>query len=436
MRFVYILFALLFFQQVAQAQQTGKYQRSSLNLYLGTSGANVRQFNEILEERGGEHVKSGYGTMGMGYQTRFNDFIVGAEIYHNSGGNASYLDYDIDFRTTRLFLNVGYSYTEEGRFHLIHYMSLGLGSMNFQMLKPLNGEAIDAFLAQPERGYILRKNNIQRGTQYFGGFLTEIGFQVGYDLYVPRMEEVVSLIAKFGYSFNPFEESWNKKEVSFDNTQNGAFLRMGAAISLPESRYFYRDASLGLQAFYGLHFTKPNELNRHLRDNGYQPFSGIPENIGLKVLGEKQGVLYGIDLYNLAMSEVANSAYVQTLNSIRVYANWGRKVFDHRNIEMGLVGGVGYGNLRYSLVHRRKPDFPGLLDIPDYDGELKSGGVMVKPEIFLDYAMPLSKKKSVDLIYSVNAGYELPIGSYELADLGMRSFMSGPYLQFGLGVRP
>ncbi len=348
----------------------------------------------------------------------------------------NFRDYKIDYRTTRLFLNVGYSFTEEGRFHLIHYMSLGVGSLNFEMQQQKEPERLNDFLTDPARGYILRKKNLHKGSQYFGGFLTEIGFQLGYDLSFPLYEESITLMSKFGYSFNPFEDSWVKQGISFDNIQSGAFLRIGAGISLPRSNYFYRDASLAVQVFHGLHFTKPTELNQQLEAHGWELFDGIPKNWGAKVLGENRGNLYGMDLYNLALSNKASNAYEQTLNSIRIYGNVGKKLYDWKNIELSLLGGLGYGQLRYSLLHQRKLDFPGLMDIPDYDGELKKGGLMLKPELILAYAMPLSRKKTLDIIYSVNAGYEMPIGNYKLADLKMTQFMSGPYIQFGLGIRP
>ncbi|MDN3671052.1 hypothetical protein QWY93_17190 [Echinicola jeungdonensis] len=436
MRIALLILFSFFFSTWVKAQVDNHYQRSSLYFYYGTSGGNLRDFDEMLESRGAEELKNNYHTFGMGYQNRFNDFILGAEIYQNNGVGMNFRDYKIDYRTTRIFLNVGYSFTEEGKFHLIHYMSMGLGSLNFEMLQHREPESINDFLTDPARGYILRKNNLHKGSQYFGVFLTEIGFQMGYDLIFPPYEEVITLMSKFGYSFNPFEDSWVKQGVSFDNIQSGAFFRIGAGISLPKSNYFYRDASLSAQLIYGLHFTRPSELNQLLEQHGWRTFSGIPKNWGAKILGENRGNLYGVDLYNLALSNQASDVYEQTLNSIRIYGNIGKKLYERKNFELSLLGGLGYGQLRYSMLHLRKLDFPGLMDIPNYDGELKKGGLMAKPEFILAYAMPLSKKKSLDIIYSVNAGYEMPIGNYKLADLKMTQFMNGPYVQFGLGVRP
>lgn len=424
---------LLAFDIQAQSERS---QRSSLHLIYGTTGANLREFNQMLDNKGIGELRRGYANVGLGYQHRFNDFVLGFEAYHNSGPRSVFRDYDIDFRTSRVYLNVGYSFTEEGKFHLIHYMSLGVGYLNFQMLKSGEAATLSDFFNNPETGFILRQNDIHRGTQHFGGFLTEIGFQLGYDIDLPIMEESLEIIAKFGYSFSPFEDAWNRKGISFDNIQSGPFLRVGAGISLPDHNFFYKDASIGVHMLYGLHYTNPAQLNNFLETFGYNTFTGRPSNLGLKILGENRGLLYGIDLYNLAMSNNANNIKTHSLNSFRIYGNVGKKLYDLKNIEMGVLTGLGYGNLRYTLLNENKPEFPLLFEEPDYDGYLNTWGLLVKPEIYLAYAMPLSKNHSTDLIYSVYGGYELPIGGYRLADLGMSKYMAGPYIQFGIGIRP
>lgn len=436
MRLVAFVFVLIISTHCIFAQGLNRYQRTTFNVFFGTSGANLQGLDDFLEDRGEATLPNSYRTYGLAYQSRFNDFIVGAELYQNNGANGMYGDYTLDYRTTRLFLNVGYSFTEEGRFHLIHYMSMGVGYLNFQMLKDVNDYTLDDFLENPANGFILRKNDITQGSNKLGGFLTEIGFEVGYDLNILPSEEEVSLIAKVGYSFNPFEESWKINGFTFDNLQSGAFIRIGAGITLPEENYFYRDASLGIHFIYGQHFSKPNALNQHLRENGYKELSGVPQNLGLKILGENRGFLYGLDVYNVTMHGNANENYLQSLNSVRVYGNMGQKIIDLNDWEVGLLGGLGYANLRYSLMHKRKVPFPELIDIPDYDGELRKGGMMAKPEVYLAYALSLSKKDKVDLVLSLNGGYELPIGQYKLGDVSMSKYMSSPYLQLGVGVRP
>ncbi|GGF30541.1 hypothetical protein [Echinicola rosea] len=436
MRTIVLIFILLSFAEGALAQVARGYQRTSFNVYYGTSGANLQGLNELLESHGQAPMPNNYRSYGLSYQTRFNDFIVGAELYQNNGVATPFNDYELDYRTTRAFINFGYSFTEEGKFHLIHYMSIGMGYLNVEMLQEREGETLDQFLANPAHGFILRKNDINKGSQFMGGFLTEIGFEVGYDLNLLPSEEVVTMIAKVGYSFNPFEESWKINGINFDNLQSGAFVRLGAGISLPEKNYFYRDASLGLHLLYGAHFTRPNKLNSHLKENGFEPFEGIPKNLGLKILGENRGFLYGIDLYNLNMEGTADQDYDQSLSSLRIYGNFGAKLIDIYNWEVGAVGGLGYGNVRYSLLHQRKLAFPDLIDLPDYDGELRNGGLMAKPEIYLSRVFPLSKKNKLALVGSVFGGMEIPLGSYKLGTVSMSQFMSNPYLQLGIGIRP
>ncbi|QDH80303.1 hypothetical protein FKX85_15165 [Echinicola soli] len=435
MRTIVLIFILLCCTEGVLAQERG-YQRTSFSVYYGTSGAHLQGLNELLENHGQPPMPNNYNTYGISYQTRFNDFIVGAELYQNNGVETPFNTYELDYRTTRAFINFGYSFTEEGKFHLIHYMSIGMGYLNVEMLEEREGETLDQFLADPAHGFILRKNDINKGSQFMGGFLTEIGFEVGYDLNLLASEEVVTMIAKVGYSFNPFEDSWKLNGMTFDNLQSGAFVRLGAGISLPEKNYFYRDASLGLYFVYGRHFTKPNDLNAHLKNNGYKPLEGIPENLGVKILGENRGLLYGIDLYNLNMEGEANQYYDQSLSSLRVYGNLGAKLIDIYNWEVGALGGLGYGNVRYSLLHRRKLHFPDLIDLPDYDGELRNGGLMAKPEIYLSRVFPLSKKSKLALVGSVYGGVEIPFGSYKLGTVSMSQFMSNPYLQVGVGIRP
>lgn len=433
----YIVFiSLCLMANIAKGQQSHGYQRTSFNAFYGTSGANLQGVDELLENNGGMPMPNSYRSYGISYQTRFNDFIVGAEIYQNNGLNSTFGQYELDFRTTRAFLNFGYSFTEEGKFHLIHYMSIGMGYLSFEMMNQPEDMSLDAFLQDPAHGFILRKNDINKGSQYMGGFLTEIGFELGYDFDLFPNEEVFSLIAKVGYSFNPFEDSWNINGMTFDDLQSGAFVRLGAGISLPESNYFYRDASLGFHILYGGNFSKPNALNKALSENGYEELTGFPKNLGLKILGENRGFLYGLDVYNSSQSGRANQDYNQSLNSLRLYGNLGTKLIDINDWEVGATGGLGYATLRYNLIHTRKLPFEDLINLPDYDGELRKAGMMAKPEVYLAKAISLSRHHKIDLIASVYGGVEIPLGSYILGDVSMSKYLRAPYLQVGLGIRP
>ena len=436
MKFLFVLLILWGGVSPVLAQNVGN-QRSSLHFLYGLSGANIREFSEMLEGKGISPMRKGYNSFGVAYQTRFNDFVVGLELTDNNGPASYFQDYRLDFQSTRLYLNIGYSFTEEGEgIQLVHYMSLGVGYLNFEMLKEVDDRPISEFLDHPQQGFIIRQRNLHKGSQYMGGFLTEIGFQLSKDLPIPGKEEAVELVAKFGYSFTPFENSWNNKGVSFDNTQSGAFLRIGAGIALPERNYFYRDATLRAQFFYGRHFTKPQELNNSLQAAGYTPFSGQASNMGLKITGENRGMLYGIDFYNLSQKGRAKDNYLHTLNSVRIYGNLGRKLYEWRNFEIGTLGGIGLGSTRYTLEHTNKPDFPALFEEPDFDGTLKTRGLMFKPEAYIAYAMPFSSVAVFDLIYSLHAGYEVPLGRFELANLDMKKYMGGPYIQVGIGIIP
>lgn len=167
----------------------------------------------------------------------------------------------------------------------------------------------------------------------------------------------------------------------------------GAGITLPEENFFYRDATLAAHFFYGSHFSKPNQLNAILQDHGYAPLTKHPTNVGVKILGENRGRLYGIDVYNLSQKGKANEAFNHTLNSIRVYGNIGRKLYERKSIELGVIGGLGYGNVSYTLDNKAgKPDFPALFEEPDHDGSLTDWGFMAKPEIYFSYVMPISRE--------------------------------------------
>ncbi|MEX2593249.1 MAG: hypothetical protein WD426_10770 [Anditalea sp.] len=436
MKFFYILLIIFIGYQPVMAQ-SAETQRSSLYFLSGPSGGNVRAFNEMLASKGLSSLRNGYNSFGVNYQNRFNDFVLGLELLHNNGPTSDFREYEIDYRSTRLYFNIGFSFTEADQlFHLIHYMSIGVGSLNFEMLKELGESSFPEFLNEPGHGYILRQNDLHKGTYNLGGFLTEIGFQLGYDLPLPGVEETLELVTKFGYSFSPFENLWNNKGMAFDNIQSGAFLRIGAGISLPDQNYFYRDASLGVHFFYGGHFTQPNQLNGHLQAAGYHQFIKNPKNFGIKIMGENRGKSYGLDIYNVAQNGSAKENYTHTLNSIRIYGNIGRKLFQRRNLELGVLAGIGFGNIRYTLNNLNKPDFPALFEEPDFDGYLKDWGLMSKPELYIAYTMPISSNNIFDLVYSFHTGYELPLTSYNLADVDLKEYMSGPYVHFGVGIRP
>ncbi|NVJ85616.1 MAG: hypothetical protein HWE15_04880 [Algoriphagus sp.] len=403
---------------------------------MGTSGAKLNQFNQMLEDRGLTPLRNRYQTIGLGYQNRINDFVLGLELYHNQGKRSELDGYRLSYRTSRVLLNVGYSFTEESKFQLIHYMSLGMGFLNFQMLPKEAPNNLVDFLADPELGFILRENNIHKGSRKYGDFLTEIGFQLSYDFPLPGRKESLDVIAKLGYAFSPFEGKWNLSDMSFQNTQSGAFIRVGAGLSIPDRNFFYKDASIALQLVSGIHFTKPDRLNNQLEEAGYEPLKGRPSNLGIKITGETEGVLYGVEVYNLSMDGSANSLKSQTLNSLRIYANGGLKFLKYKNFGMGALGGVGFGNIRYTLSQVEKPDFPELFEQRKFDGYLKNSGLMAKPEVFVEYAHPMTKRKWFDLVFSVSMGYELALANYRLGELDMAGYMSAPYLMFGIGVRP
>ena len=201
--------------------------RPSFYAFTGTSGANLSQFNDLLEERGILPIQNKYTSFGLGYQARLNDFILGFELSQHQSRAAEIEAHRFQYRTSRALVNLGYSLTEEGKFQLIHYLSLGLGYMNVQMLPQEQSKDLKTFLKDPGQGFILRENNIQKGTRYYGNFLTEIGFQLSYDFPIPNRKEALVVIAKAGYAFSPFEDSWNLNGISFDNAPAGAFFRVG-----------------------------------------------------------------------------------------------------------------------------------------------------------------------------------------------------------------
>ncbi|GAA0879954.1 hypothetical protein GCM10009119_29240 [Algoriphagus jejuensis] len=411
-------------------------KRSSFYAFTGISGAKLREFNEMLADRGLSPLRNRYRSYGLGYQARINDFIVGFELSQHQSKSSSFDEFEIRYRTSRALLNVGYALTEEGRFQLIHYMSIGVGYLNFEMLPKDQTQNLESFLLNPEEGFVLRENNIQKGTQYFGDFLTEIGFQLTYDFDLPGRKEAIQALAKVGYSFSPFEGRWEMNGYSFNNTQAGAFVRVGAGISLPDRNFFYKDASIGVSLIRGVHFSKPDALNTELVKNGFQPLEGTPSNWGLRILGETEGLLYGVDVFNSAMKGPASDSQHQSLNSLRVYANAGMKFFQFKNLAVGAMGGFGYGNIRYTLSQNEKPDFPELFEQRYFDGYLKSSGLMAKPEVLVEYGIPMTSRKFFDLVLSASAGYELAIGNYRLGELGMVKYLSGPMLGFSVGIRP
>lgn len=431
--FLLILFIGFSYNLSAQRLVT---KRSSFYFLAGTSGGKLRQFDQLLEDRGLTGLRNKYHTVGLGYQARYNDLVIGMELYHNRGMKSEFDDYRISYRTSRALLNVGYAFIEESKFQLIHYMSIGAGYLNFQMLPQNSPNNLDEFLMDPAQGFILRKKNIQKGSQYYGNFLTETGFQLSYDFDLPGREEGLEVLLKFGYAFSPFEGKWNMNDLSFESAQSGAFIRVGAGLTLPDRNFFYKDASIGLYFLNGIHFTSPEGFNEKLEEAGLNPLEGSPSNWGLRILGESGDILYGVDVYNLAMSGSANNFRNHTLNSLRVYGNLGMKIIQYKNIAIGGLAGLGYGNIRYTITQKEKPDFPELFEQRTFDGYLKNSGLMAKPEVFVEYGIPIGQRNLFDLVLNTSFGYELPLANYKLGDYNMSSYMSAPYLSFGIGVRP
>lgn len=432
----FFLFLFLFSLPVLLQAQGLLNKRSSFYGFTGISGANLRQFNQMLSDRGLSPMQNRYRTYGIGYQARINDFLAGFELSQHQSKASDFDGFELRYRTSRALVNVGYSLTEEGRFQLIHYMSLGVGYLNFEMLPAKSTQNLEFFLLEPKEGFILRENNIQKGVQYFGDFLTEIGFQLSYDFDLPGRKEAIEVLAKVGYSFSPFEGKWQMNGVSFDNTQAGAFLRFGAGISLPDGNFFYKDASISISLFRGFHFRKPDELNQELEKYGYLPLSGKPSNVGIRILGETDGFLYGIDVFNSSLSGSATDFQSQSLNSLRIYGNAGLKFFQLKNFAIGAMGGFGYGNIRYTLLQTQKPDFPELFEQRNFDGYLKNSGLMAKPELIFEYGIPMTNRNIFDIVVSASAGYELALGNYRLGELGMTQFLTGPMIGLSVGVRP
>lgn len=431
-----VLFVSLFLAAASLHAQGFLANRSSLYAFTGTSGANLSQFNALLTERGQLPIPNRYNSFGLGYQTRFNDFIFGLEVSQHQSRIAELGTHRFQYRTSRALVNLGYSLTEEGKFQLIHYLSMGLGYMNVQLLPQEQSKDLSSFLKDPGQGFVLRKNDIQRGTLNYGNFLTEIGFQISYDLPIPNRKEALEIIAKAGYSFSPFEKGWNLNGISFDNAQAGAFFRVGTGISLPDRNFFYKDATIGISLIRGIHFTKPDKFNTYLKAQGYQTLEGRPAQLGLRILGETDGFLYGMDVFNVALKGRASTTQTHSLNSLRIYANVGKKFFQYKNWGIGALGGLGYGNLRYSLLQGQKPDFPALLDQRNFDGYLRKSGIFLKPEVLVEYGLPMTKRKLFDLVFTSTAGYEQAFPAFKLGGVSMNSYQSGPFVTFGLGIRP
>ena len=410
--------------------------RSSIYAYTGTSGANLSQFNALLDERGILPIQNKYNSFGLGYQARLNDLIFGVELSQHQSQPAEIGAHRFQYRASRAMVNLGYSLTEEGKFQLIHYLSMGLGYMNVQLLPQEQSKDLKTFLQDPEQGFVLRKNDIQRGTPNYGNFLTEIGFQLSYDFPIPNRKEALVVVAKAGYAFSPFEDSWKMNGLSFDNAQAGAFFRVGTGISLPDRNFTYKDATIGISLIRGFHFSKPENFNTYLQEQGYRALEGSPSQLGLRILGETDGLLYGMDVFNVAQKGSASTTQSHSLNSLRIYANVGKKLFQYKNWGIGAMAGLGYGNLRYSLLQDVKPDFPALLDQRNFDGYLHKSGIFLKPELLLEYGLPMTKRKIFDVVFSTSAGYEQAIPGFKLGGFSMNSYQSGPFLTFGIGIRP
>ncbi len=430
-----LLFSLLLLGAGLQAQGF-LANRPSIYGFTGTSGANLSQFNALLDERGILPIPNKYNSFGLGYQARLNDVIFGVELSQHQSQPAEIGVHDFQYRGSRALLNLGYSLTEEGKFQLIHYLSLGMGYMNVQLIPKEQSTSLESFLKKPGQGFILRENNIQNGTQYFGDFLTEIGFQLSYDFPIPNRKEALVVIAKAGYAFSPFVDSWKMNGLSFDNAQAGAFFRVGTGISLPDRNFFYKDATIGVSMIRGFHFSKPEKFNAYLQEQGYQALEGSPSQLGLRILGETDGLLYGMDVFNVVQKGRASTTQSHSLNSLRIYANVGKKLFQYKNWGIGAMAGLGYGNLRYSLLQDVKPDFPALLDQRNFDGYLRKSGISLKPELLLEYGLPMTKRKIFDVVFSTSAGYEQALPGFKLGGLSMNSYQSGPFLTFGVGIRP
>ena len=430
-----LLFSLLLLGAGLQAQGF-LANRPSIYGFTGTSGANLSQFNALLDERGILPIPNKYNSFGLGYQARLNDVIFGVELSQHQSQPAGISVHDFQYRGSRALLNLGYSLTEEGKFQLIHYLSLGMGYLNVQLLPKEQSTSLESFLKNPGQGFILRENNIQNGTQYFGDFLTEIGFQLSYDFPIPNRKEALVVIAKAGYAFSPFVDSWKMNGLSFDNAQAGAFFRVGTGISLPDRNFFYKDATIGVSMIRGFHFSKPEKFNAYLQEQGYQALEGSPSQLGLRILGETDGLLYGMDVFNVVQKGRASTTQSHSLNSLRIYANVGKKLFQYKNWGIGAMAGLGYGNLRYSLLQDVKPDFPTLLDQRNFDGYLRKSGISLKPELLLEFGLPMTKRKIFDVVFSTSAGYEQAIPGFKLGGLSMNSYQSGPFLTFGVGIRP
>jgi len=432
---IFLVLLFIFSFGYTAFSQSQKSNRTTMYMTYGKTGANLREFNQMLSDKGLSPMRKSYSNLSFGYLTRFNDFIIGLELFQNSGPKSVFDGYQIDYNSTRFYLNVGFAFTEEGNFQLIHYMSVGTGFLNFKMLSENPAQNLGEFFDNPEHGFILRDGNLHKGSLNMTGFLTEIGFQMSYDVPIPGREEAIELLARFGYSFSPFEDSWKLNGIRFNSTQSGAFIRLGAGLTIPDHNFFYKDAAIGAHFIYGIHFAKPDQFNAILQEKGLNTFMDRPNNIGLKVLGESKGLLYGIDLYNLGLAGEANESKSHTLNSLRVYGNVGLKFFERRNLELGGTGGLGYGNIRYSLIDNNKPDFPRLFEEPLYDAFLRKGGLMAKPEVFVAYGIPLSPNHSSKIMFGINGGYEIPLANYKLLDLPMSDYMSNPYFQLSIGVK-
>jgi hypothetical protein len=411
-------------------------KRSTFYTIAGTSGAQLNQFNALLNSRGFPGLQDRYQTIGIGYQTRINDFVMGMELLQNQSKKSQLDSYLISYRTSRAMMNIGYAFTEESRFQLIHYMSLGVGFLNFQMIPEKEITNLQGFLSDPASGFVLRKGDIHKGSTNFDNFLTEIGFHLSYDFDMKGREEALQVVARMGYSFSPFESKWDLAGMAFDNTQSGAFLRLGAGISLPDRNFFYKDASIGIHFIHVNHFTSPNELNQQLKLAGYNPLEGRPSNLGLRILGNTEKLLYGVEVYNLSQKGKANLTHSQTLNSLRVYGNAGYKFFQFKGLGIGGLTGFGLGNLRYTISQNQKPEFTTLFEERDFDGYLTKTGLMIKPELFVDYEIPMTKRKFFDLVLTSSAGYELPVGRYRLGEISMANYLAGPYLSLGIGIKP
>jgi len=182
-------------------------------------------------------------------------------------------------------------------------------------------------------------------------------------------------------------------------------------------------------------------LNSRLENKGYPKFSKNFFSLGGGGYGIIGNIIIGGEGHGLIEKETSSNSCGVSFACGYGFFDIGYIIYSTEKLFLYPFLGIGGGGMSLKIIEKESPDFDKLLESPEGNAELSSGGFLIHLSLGADYSLKQYKCKrgKSRLIFGIRAGYIFtPFkGDWEMNDFKVSNApkmgITGPYVRLLVG---